>query len=59
MSDQPAVRVLRRKAQNIDYNKILDTFREQNIIDHDFTGDLHFSFNRGGVSGCKKIENLK
>ena len=58
MSDE-APRTLLRKSKIVDWKIIVDIIMQQNIIDSDFTGDLSLSFNRGGVSGCKKIETIK
>jgi len=52
-------RVLLRKAKIVDWKKVLALLEEQSIVDSDFTGDLHLSLNRGGITGCKKIETIK
>lgn len=52
-------RTLLRKAKLVDWKKVIDILQEQNIIDRDFAGDVHLSFNRGGITGCKKVETIK
>lgn len=52
-------RTLLRKAKIVDFKKVLALFEELGIVDRDFAGDVHLSFNRGGISGCKKIEIIK
>jgi hypothetical protein len=51
-----------RKAEDkegLRWTKILDILKENNIIGSNFTGDLIITLNRGGVSGCKRVETLK
>ncbi len=59
MNEPAPPRVLLRKNKLIDWNIFIAFLNEANIVDGNFTGDIHLSFNRGGVTGCKKIETIK
>lgn len=60
MSDTaPTLHLIKRQTKPIDFKKIIDFLRGENIIDHNFTGTLHIDFNRGGIAACKRTEVLK
>lgn len=48
-----------RSKKKVDFKKILAILLEENIISRDFTGDLRFEINQGGISRCQKLETIR
>ena len=48
-----------RRPKVVDWKKVIDILNEQGIIDAEFTGDVTFQVNRGGVTRCQKLETIK